>query len=495
MKNYPSKVTASNSPTMIQGSCMALPLRNLTYDTLNKFGYTIGTYNDKIVEIASYRDTGNNVKFQKLRYDPKGFSALGNTENILYGQWLWKPSTAIAIVICEGEHDAHSIYQASNGKQPVVSIPFGVGDPKLQKDKCLSNQALAYNLEWLLQWKEVILAFDNDPAGQEALNQAVKLFPIDKLRIAKWTGKDANDLLKEHKIEEIKQIIWNASPYKPDWIVDKFTDEDLLTAIPKLADFKYPKLNNMIRGIKAGRLYLFTSGSGMGKSSLARELIYDWACNSDFNIGHLFLEEAAKESAQTYIAMDNNIPDHQFTENPQCISYESYLKSKQKLLDSNRIKFANYFGSLDSEDLINKLRTLIFYEKCSIIVLDHISMVVSGQTSSVAGERKDIDMLMTKLRTLIQETNVPVIAISHLKRSDGTSYNNGGQIELSDLRGSGSLEQLSDFVIGMEGNQFADDNKNDVRRLKVLKSRKGGFVGYADYLWYNRSTGRLELVK
>jgi len=50
-----------------------------------------------------------------------------------------------------------------------------------------------------------------------------------------------------------------------------------------------------------------------------------------------------------------------------------------------------------------------------------------------------------------------VIAIVHLRRPEGTSHEEGGKVSLAQLRGSGSLAQLSDNVIGLERDQQAGE--------------------------------------
>src|SRR6185312_15558410 len=114
--------------------------------------------------------------------------------------------------------------------------------------------------------------------------------------------------------------------------------------------------------------------------------------------------------------------------------------------------------------------------------------------SSSEGERKDIDILMTRLRSLCEETGVGIIAIVHLKRKQGTSFNEGGQVSLNDFRGSASLEQLSDNAWALERDQQADDERRDISQVRVLKCRETGDTGEADALLYNREKGRLELA-
>jgi len=126
--------------------------------------------------------------------------------------------------------------------------------------------------------------------------------------------------------------------------------------------------------------------------------------------------------------------------------------------------------------------------------LDHISIVVSAQASG--DERKAIDEIMTKLRMLVQETGVALIVVSHLKRPDSKGHEEGAATSLAQLRGSGSIAQLSDMVIGLERNGQAEDQvERNTTRVRVLKNRFSGTTGPASALLYSRSTGRMTEVK
>ena len=149
---------------------------------------------------------------------------------------------------------------------------------------------------------------------------------------------------------------------------------------------------------------------------------------------------------------------------------------------------------MDQTNLLSKLRYLAAVCKVDFIFLDHITIVTSGMESSSEGERKDIDILMTKLASLVQETGVGIIAIVHLKRAQGKHFNEGSNISLTDLRGSAGLEQLSFNVLALERDQQADDElERCSSRVRVLKCRETGDTGEADTLIYDRQTGRLVL--
>ena len=124
------------------------------------------------------------------------------------------------------------------------------------------------------------------------------------------------------------------------------------------------------------------------------------------------------------------------------------------------------------------------------IVLDHISIVVSGLAEIETSERKSIDILMTKLRTLVEECNFALILVSHLKRPEGNrGYEDGIMPNLSALRGSQALSQLSDICIALSRDLQGEDK--NITKLSVLKNRFSGDTGLCSHLEYCQRTGRL----
>jgi twinkle protein len=123
------------------------------------------------------------------------------------------------------------------------------------------------------------------------------------------------------------------------------------------------------------------------------------------------------------------------------------------------------------------------------VVLDHLSIVVSGLGDG--DERRMIDNTMTKLRSLVEETKIGMILISHLKRPEGKGHEDGATTSLAQLRGSASIAQLSDMVIGLERNQQDPENANQTV-VRVLKNRFSGETGVATALRYDTETGALN---
>lgn len=460
---------------------VSLTKRCIGKDTCSKFKYFSTVYKGKPCQVACYYDDSGNLVGQKLRFPDKSFAVLGNISNRLYGSQLW--ACGKKIVITEGEIDCLTVSQLQGNKWPVVSIPNGAQAAK---------KAIESNLEYLENFEEVILMFDMDDPGRKASEECAKILPAGKAYIANLPCKDPNECLSEGKGSEVLQAVWNAKPYRPDGIVSG-TDlyEKCVTDIDDLKDsVEYPwvALQNKTKGARHGELYVFTSGSGMGKSTILRELEYYFGVHRGELCGIVALEESTRKTGMELMSIHLN---KRLILDPEGTDEDERSRAFAETIGNGNFFLYDHFGSLDSGNLLSKLRYMIVSLGCKRIFLDHISIVVSGMdTDEDGGERKAIDKLMTNLRSLVEETGATMFVVSHLKRPEKKGHEEGAQVSLSQLRGSGAIAQLSDMVIGLERNQQGD-NPN-VLTLRVLKNRFCGDTGVSGYLEYDPETGRLK---
>lgn len=479
-----SQMEMVDTSKFVRGECRALENRGITKETCERWGYQVGeNASGEACHIATFRDITGAPVGQKLRMPGKQFKSVNGKHLPLYGMWLWG-SKGRSITITEGEIDALTVSQAFGNKWPVVSIPTGVQS---------AARCLAAHYEYLSGFDKIVLMFDQDEPGRAAVEEAVKVLPPGKVWIATTREKDANATLLKHGIEEVAKAFWNASLYRPDGIISgaEFTRERLKTAVASGFDLPYPQLQRMVLGLRKGELTLLTAGSGIGKSTWARELAYLLHQEHGCSIGNVYLEEGNTKTAQAYVAIHHNVPLGRLRHNTDLLTDAQWDEALEQVIQQ-RMWFYDHFGSLEAANLINKLHYFAAVCKVDFIILDHISIVTSGVESSGEGERKDIDILMTRLRSLAEATGVGIIAIVHLKRAVGKTFNEGSKVSLSDLRGSGSLEQLSDNVFALERDQQAEDDTKDQSLIRVLKCRETGDTGEADTMIYDRKTGRLQ---
>lgn len=459
-----------------------LKRRGITEKTCRLYSYKAGVQMGQPIQIACYFNDNGVCVGQKVRYPDKRFTTLGKISNRFFGQHLWPGGGGKKLVVTEGEIDCLTVSQLNGNKYPVVSIPNGVSSAK---------RVFKENMDWLNSFEQVIVMFDMDEPGRKAVKDVEGLLQPNKLYVATLPLKDPNECLLAGRGQEVIKAIWNAKKYTPDGIVN---GADLWEEVSKQEDteqgFMFPwdiPLNKMTCGLRKGELTVLTAGTGVGKTTFVRQVAYDLGVTKGLKVGLLMLEENVKRTARGLMSI---AASKRLYMNRQGVSEEEYKQAFDKTLGTGHFILYEHFGSLDGDNLLSKIRYMAVGEQCDFIILDHISIAVSGLEGD--NERKLIDILMTQLRSLAEETGVGLIVISHLKRIDGMSHEEGAATSLSQLRGSGAIAQLSDTVIGLERNQQADGEQRNRVRIRVLKNRWTGETGIAGYLFYNKTTDHLE---
>jgi len=444
--------------------------------------YSYGT-NTKGVHTINHFDANGTLVAQKFRFPDKTFSWTGNAKAAVpFGMNLWR-SGGKKIYITEGEIDCLSVAEGMGGKYPVISINNGANSAK--KD-------LAKHIEYLNSFDEVVLVFDNDEPGHKATSEVSQLFPPGKVSTVNTAPyKDMNEVLVALGKAGVLKYYYETKAFTPDGIVAGASlDYDTIVSMDSTKSYMTPfdGLNKHLRGLRKGELVTFTAGSGMGKTTLVREVAYDLAVNQDMRIGWVALEENTQRSALGFMGIHLDTPIH-LAEEREAIDGDKLHKAFDEVIATDNIYFYDHWGSLDSDNLISKLRFLAVAASVDFIFLDHISIVVSG--TDTGNERIAIDNLMTALRSLAEETQVGICIISHLRRPSGDKgFENGTEVTLSHLRGSGGIAQLSDAVVAMERDQQAATDSN-VGTVRILKNRYTGETGLSGKVKYYMETGRL----
>ncbi|WP_082818999.1 DnaB-like helicase C-terminal domain-containing protein [Cupriavidus nantongensis] len=465
------------------GEYRDLNKRALTAETCRRFGYSVGRDRDgEPVQIATYCDATGAPVAQKLRTPDKDFAVLGDLKKAgLFGQHLW-PAKGNKIVITEGEIDCLSVAQAQALKWPTVSIPNGAQG---------AAKAITKSLEFLRGYNEIILWFDNDEPGRKAVEECALLLPPGKCKVIVTPDdlKDANDLLRERGPAAVVKCIFDAQTYRPDGVIggEQLTVERLKAKAAPGWQTPYPKLNEMTRGIRPRQLWMITAGTGVGKSTDAREWMYAALCEG-MPCGAVFLEESVEDTAKYLVALDHNVLAEDLEDNPEILTDAQWAASHAKLFAPPGLYQAyDHFGAMDSDSLIAKLEFMAA-NGARLLFLDHITIAATGL------DLEGVDALMVNLRSLIERTGCSIVCISHLRKTPtgAKAAEEGGQISLDDLKGSGSIKQIPDVIIAKERNQQAENEaERDVAQLRVLKVRRGGKTGPADKVKYDTVTGRL----
>ena len=460
-----------STPFTYSGDFSGIRSRKITESTCKKFNVRVDA--GPVIRFPYYSSAGRVVAY-KERPQSKEFHWTGkNEDKQLFGQQLFGKGKTI--VITEGEFDALAVWQA-RPNWPVVSVPNGAQGAK---------KALSLQLDYLMRFDEIILMFDNDDAGITASEECVQLFPPNKVFIAPLAQyKDACEAVQAGDTDAIRQAVWNKHSYCPKSIIDGRNLFDLVSTPlhGRDADYPYSQLNTVTGGLRLGELVTITAGSGTGKSTLCGEIAVS-LIKQQQNVGYIALEESVKRTGLRLMTVAANKPLHLNNEIPK----EDFESAFRDTLGSSHVYLRDGFGSVDPDSLLNDIRFLVMNHEVKWIVLDHLSILLSGNESN--DERKLIDIVMTKLRSFVEETGIGMILISHLRRVQGDKgHEDGASVSLGQLRGSHSIAQLSDLVVALQRDISSGENRAE---LVVLKNRFNGQTGPAGKLAYGTETGRL----
>ena len=462
-----------------------LSSRGISKDTVDFYNVKMSVDTNGRPEAHFYPFTskGKIVAYKK-RELPKAFSTVGNFKDLeLFGQA--QCTGGKKLIITEGELDAMAIQEANLQKYrrqyAVVSLPNGVN----------SIKAILSNLDFVRSFPEVIIAFDMDEVGQAAANEAAKMVGIGKAKIAKFIEKDPCDELREHGIDTLLQAIWNAKSYSPAGILsgeaiwDKFIERKNIESIP------YPEclggLNDKLNGIRHGEITLFTSGTGSGKSTVIKEIILDLLNKTEDKVGLISLEESVGDTAEKLISMHLKRP---VSGHPP-LSEEELRAGYEEVFGDERLILLDHQGSVADESLIDKIEYMALMG-CKYLVLDHITIAVSEGAGGLTGNEA-VDKIMSDLLKVVKQHNVWLGLISHLRKSQGKSFEEGQLPSIDDIKGSGSIKQISFDIIAFARNLVAEeDYERNTIKLRVLKSRFTGKTGDAGSAVYDINTTRLQ---
>lgn len=440
-----------------------LPYRNIDKEIFQFYDCKTKINSEgKPVEIGFKYPNGS----YKIRTLPKEHRTTGDIAKAgLFGRDKFSAGSHKYVTITEGELDALSLYQVL--RSPVVSI----------RSSTSGKQDAAIDRSWLNSFERIYLAFDGDESGRNAAAKVASLFDYNKVYQLSFPGgnlKDANDYLREGKRDELSNLWWNAKRFLPDTIVSSFSEFDkILKEVPRVGlSYPWPTLNFMTYGIRTGETVLITAPEGVGKTEFTHALEYHIATETDDAIGAIHLEEPKKRQLQALAGLHLKKPAH--LPDSGVTDVEASLALQKVLRQDDRLHLYSHFGSDDPESILDTIRFLVAARGCRYVILDHITMVVSGLGGD--NERRALDYLSTRLEMMVKELDFALLLVSHVN-DDGKT------------RGSRNISKVADIRIDLSRDvENIDPIVRRTTNIMVSKNRFCGRTGPAGQLLFDPKT-------
>ncbi len=487
---------------LIPGTVQALPSRALDADVCGFFGIRVGKHNDQWVRIYDIQKDGK-VICQKLKDSDKNMTLNWiekKQELPLWGQWKFAPNDKLFVTITEGEDDAAAIAQVQGMQYPVVSVPNGASGAK---------KAIEHNLKWLMGFKYVVLAFDNDLDGKNATQKCLSVFEPGKVRVAEWPEgiKDANEMLIDGRGDEIKNIIFRAKANDPEHLVTASDIIDKVMMQPQRGiDYPWPSMSKITYGQQDGEIHIVVGANGIGKTEFMTALMFH-SLDQGKEIGLFSFEQSPENTLRRLVGAKLGLKLHL-----PGTEWNSELIRKEAMELDQKIFLCERTGSIDIDELFLNIKFLAKAKNKKLFIIDNLRGLGIGHDTEMAGD------FMKKLQAICQELKVTVFLLSHVaknrhtrqvyvstspKNADayhsqtadevqgavdkpGLDWETGRQPSTIDIDGPSVIGDLADYIWSLGRNKTSQDKEESTKlKIKCLKARlDGSYTGHVFNLIY-----------
>ncbi len=451
---------------------MDLPKRSLKKAALDYFGITIGLSEEDgktptTVNYPYYKN-GKLTSYKVRLIKHKRFWTIGDHKEVdLFGWEQAKKSQSNRLIITEGENDAASVLTIYMKHQPakhkhlipaIVSLPHGVSSagPDLDRMKKEINK----------RFKEIIFCFDDDEAGNTAVDKAMLIFP--EAKSVALPAKDANECLINNLSKEAhKALTWGAVKPKNTRLVfgDDIHQEAKEQASFGELSWPWDTLNNATRGIRYGETIYIGGGVKMGKSDVLNSLAAHF-------IKHgvkVLLAKPEENNKKTYKLLAGKIEGKVFHDPNVAFDGDAYEKAGETL--ANKVAMVNLYQNLGWDNLKDDIVSAAHWGAKAVFI-DPITNLTNGMSASETNEK--LAGIAQDLAKMALDLNIVVFIFCHLKAHDGNisqekrmsfyreekyiglgncPHEKGGDVLSTQFAGSRAMMRSCNMMLGYEGNK------------------------------------------
>ena len=413
-----------------------------------------------------------------------------------------KRSGAYKLIITEGREDAVAVasifdrFSTEDYMPAIIALPNGV--------KSVSSSLSQIADEANQLFKEIVLVFDMDEAGKEAVKEAMFIFP-DALTVV-LPEKDPNDcIIKGASKAAYKAMAFGGKSPKNTRLVRSGPELHAKARIPTPfgeITWPYPKMNDLMRGIRYGETIYIGAGVKMGKSQLIHNLLAHFIQNHGVKC---FIAAPEEQINDTYKGIAGKIVGRIFNDPKIEFDYEAYDKAGDVIKD--KLMFVNMYQYLGWETLKKDMISAA-NEGFKVFCIDPITNLTAGMSPAEANTM--LEGVSRDLASLAKDLNVVVFITVHLKAPEGNiskdqrekfyskgqyhqlgncSHERGGTIYSNQFTGSRAMMRACNLMLALEGNKDPElpDEIRSMRWLTILEDR--GFGNSESIpLYYNENT-------
>lgn len=463
---------------------MDLRDRRLRKDCLDQFGIKIGLSEEDGRTPAfhhyPYTKDGELVSYKTRLIEGKRMWSVGNQTDVdLFG---WEQAIATGarrLIIVEGECDAAAMWKIlqlyqdekfADHTPAVCSLPHG----SASAGKDLARLAPKIRRHF----KEVSFAFDNDDAGQLAVEAGCKVFP--EATVITLPAKDANECIKTCGKAAFKAATFNAKKPKNTRLVwGRDVHDEAKKPAEEGLSFPFNALTKATRGLRFGETSYWAAGEKMGKSELVNAFTSHFIEEHDLKVMVAKPEEA---NNKTYKMVLSKLTGKVFHDPSKAFDEDAYERGGK--LAKDNLCMLNLYQHVGWDTLKGDIIAAAS-EGVKLVIIDPITNLTNGMSNS------DIDAhlkgVAQEAAAMAMDLDIHIMFYCHLNKppKGSTPWDRGGIITTDYFAGSSAMARSCNYAFGLQGNKDPElsEEERNVRHLIMLADREFGEVVDVPLYW------------
>ena len=242
------------------------------------------------------------------------------------------------------------------------------------------------------------------------------------------------------------------------------------SAIPGLST-GLTDLDRAISGLNKSDLILLAARPGMGKTSMALNILLEAGKKSGKNVVFFSLEMSREQLALRLISSECFVDNKKLvTGNLAPEDWEKIMVATESLNRSHIL--IDDDSTVSVADILAKCRRV---DNLGLVIIDYLQLMQSAGGRQYSGDNRQqvVSDISRALKIMAKELDVPVLCLSQLSRANESRSDKRPM--LSDLRESGAIEQDADIVMFLyrEGYYDKETPNPNLAECIIAKNRHG----------------------
>lgn len=466
--------------------CMDLRDRKLRKETLNHFDVKIGLseYDGTSPAFAyfPYTKKGKVVRYKvKMLASGKVWSVGLDNDVDLFGWQQALESGARKLIVTEGEFDAVALTKIFEMKTKdeykhmmpaIVSLPNGAASAARDLTRLLPKIRKHF--------KEVALCFDDDKAGDAAVEAVCKMAP--DMYVIELPLKDANECLVEgYSNAAFKSAQWNAAKPKNSRIIWAEDVHEGAKVKPKWGlSWPWKGMTELTRGIRGGETIYLGAGEKMGKGEIVHSLIAHLVKKHGEKVLLCSPEESNNKS---YKLMANKLTGKIFHDPKREWNEEAFEEAGRLL--RQHVAMIDLRQHIDWDNLKQDIM-IAASQGVKHVFIDPITNLTPGLSPTEVNTA--LSGVSPELSAIAKDLDITAFIFCHLNKPSDGSWDRGKRITTNYFAGSSAMARSCNYALGLEGNKDPEKPElHNIRELIILSDREFGEAGSVKLYWDKRT--------